>query len=50
MALLAKLLFRGQSPWQRQKNLSVLLWSVLVGLCVGGLIVTFALIQNHRHS
>ncbi len=47
--LLGKLFFRAQAPWEQRRKISILLWTVAMGLIFGGLCVTAFILQNNRH-
>jgi len=47
--LLGKLFFRNQAPWQQRRKISVVLWSVTIGLILGGICTLVILFQNNRH-
>lgn len=47
--LLGKLFFRNQAPWEQRRKMSVVLWSVAIGLLLGGVCTLVILFQNKRH-
>jgi hypothetical protein len=49
LTLLGKLVFRNQAPWQQRRKISVVLWSVTIGLILGGICTLVILFQNNRH-
>jgi len=46
--LLGKLFFRRRAPWEQRRKVVVLLWSVVVGVVLGGMCVAMILFQNRR--
>ena len=49
ITLLGKLFFRCQQPWEQRQHVVQLLWSVVVGVVVGGICVGAFLFQaSHR--
>ena len=46
--LLGKVLFPRQQPWQQRRQAKVILWSLLVALLFGGIVVGVMFLQNSR--
>jgi hypothetical protein len=49
LGLLGKLFFRRQAPWVQRRRMVVILWSLVVGLLSGGVIVALTLAQNAKN-
>ena len=47
--LLGKIMFRGEAPWEQRLKISIVLWTVVMGLIFGGLCVAAFILQNNRH-
>ena len=46
--LLGKILFPRQQSWQQRRQAKVILWSLLVAVVFGGMVVGIMFLQNSR--
>jgi hypothetical protein len=47
--LMGKFCFRRQAPWQQRRKILLTLWTLAIGLLLGGISAAVIIFQNKRH-